>query len=238
MRYAVAGACVTLLFAGQAAQADILLIDDFITGQSVSQTGTGSSSDSVVAPEALGGTRDIVLTVGDGGGESEVLVNSASNDRLRFNNPTAVVSTAEIQWDGNGSSDLDTGGLGGMDFSSYDDLRVGVFASDQEAKIVFDIYTSETEVSQATFDIPADVDEEIFSIPFAAFTPTGSDGGADLGSVEALVAGITGEPALDIQLDFVEAASEVPEPAPIALVSAGLIGLFMARRPENRARRS
>ncbi|MBL26102.1 MAG: hypothetical protein CMM50_00930 [Rhodospirillaceae bacterium] len=238
MKYAVAGACVTLLFAGQAAQAEILLIDDFITSQSVTQTGTGSSSDSVAASEALGGTRDIVLTVGAGGGESEALVNSTGNERFRFNNPTVVSSNAAIQWDGNGSSDLDTGGLGGLDFSIYDDLRFGVFASDQEAEITFDVYSSETEVSQATFAIPADVDDEVFSIPFVAFAPTGSDGGADLSSVGAVTAAITGEPALDIQLEFVEAASEVPEPAPLAMLSAGLVGLFMLRRPDGRARRS
>lgn len=117
---------VVMLFTVQAVNASVIVIDDFSTGQGPLTVGPGGfAADSVQssAGDILGGERDIILrnlSPDILSGESELKV---SFGELNFSAGSRVNAEFEIQWDGiDGSTAINTSGLGGVDFSGFDML--------------------------------------------------------------------------------------------------------------------
>jgi uncharacterized repeat protein (TIGR01451 family) len=174
-----------------------LIIDSFdSTTQSVVVTGTGpdSRSSSMLAPEAIGGQRDLRVELDSGSGDVRIRVNHLDNALLRYDLDRNLVARGLVTWDGqdNDADQLDATGLGGIDITESGvnlGLRILSGINLPGGSMTFRVYTDATNFSSYTLGIPVVQDGD----PLAASTiffadplwvPTGI--GVDLTNVGAI----------------------------------------------------
>lgn len=215
------------MFATTAAHA--VLIDAFNDAQTITQSGVGTSSNSAAGAMILGGSRDIIVEVMSGTGDFTIDIDNTSPGNMSYSSDIGVDGKVTIQWDGaDGSSALDTAGLGSVDLTAGGENAIGirVVASDFAADLMFEVYSNGgADVSTLMTSTPALATNADLIIPFADFIGT-----ADFTDVSAIVMMIDGPVNTDLQIDFVQSTIEVPEPGMAALFGLGLIGLGLARR--------
>lgn len=212
---------VALTFGSFNASADIV-IDLFTDAQAKVEVdiGTaGSDASSVPGLNVIGAERDIEVTAETNAGISAQVFGG----QLIVSSEQLVGGSANwetvIQWDGgDGSSLLDTMGLGGEDFSGLVGFGVEVLLSDGPGAFTIDMWDMAGMVSSVSLPFVPVMSPTSFVIPFVLF----SNAGLDLSNIGALQLTINGSGNTDIN---VGAIMVVPEPSTLAIMGLALIGL-------------
>jgi hypothetical protein len=232
------GAMAVLSLAGPAKAA--ILIDDFITQQSVSANPvTTVAGSSVAAAEALGGERDLLVTFVSGFSSLSLASNPFSGELLISDSGATVKGRSEVVWDGVDGDPfaVDPTGLGGVDLTTAGNnaFQFNVLFADLVGSIVFRVYDASDATggtwSEGVLPLPGSIFVPVdLLLPFASLTTVGPNGAANLANVGALMMTIdnTVTGSLDVAIGKIEV---VPEPSTAFLAGLGLLGLVgLARR--------
>lgn len=215
---AVAAAALFVAAAGSSRAA--LVIDNYDVGaQSIMlTTGTANNSLGMLAPDVLGGTRSLDLTItANPNMLSSSLVVLPVPGIVTLSNDVGVASVASATYDANGA------GLGGVDLAAAGtQFEFNILAVDLTLSITIEVTDGNAVTSTKTLS-GLMVGNATFA--FASFV-----GGADFTDVEKIKVIWTAPDSADFAADFFGVTNVVPEPASLALVATGLAGLAARRR--------
>jgi hypothetical protein len=227
------GASVLL---GLPSGASALDIDTFDTSQTVlipaGPPTPQTDSSATAAPEAIGGSREIILERTGGFGIAMADVDVSTDGVFSLSTGAAVSAVSTIAWDGGADDSIDYGGLGGIDVTeggANDTLQV-VVRSDLDATITIQFHTDNAnDFLSAQIDVTGagqgDGPFQTIEIPLASLVSNGA--GADLTSIGAILAEATGPASVDLQIDRI---SLIPEPGTLVLMGLGVSGLTLLGR--------
>lgn len=228
-------ALAATLVLGLPLSAGAIGIDDFSTGQvaSLGFGDPGPADNAAAAPEAIGGSREIILErSGVSLGTSSADSSLSDGGLFSLSNGAGVSAVATLVYDGSADGTTNPNGLGGASVIAGGETTLRVIArSDLDGTIRVQFHSG-----SATDYLYTDVAVTgagsgggaftVFDIPLAALLTQGT--GADLGNLGAIQAIVSGEASIDLQIDSI--STLVPEPAGVALMGLGLAGLTIAGR--------
>lgn len=234
-RAAVAALAGVWLGLGVAAPVSAYIrIDEFTDMQSVALGGSASASDASIAPEALGGERDLLLERLSGTAEATASVDPGGTGLLFFENAVGGQSAVTIVWDGiDGDAEtVDPSGLGNVDLTELgteDSFAIRMLA-DQTADVTFQIFDATDPSGQTwssgSIQVPGGSGFRWYTLPLLSLDEQGPNGAADPTDVGAILLRVSGPLGFDAQIDSVR----VPEPHAWALGGAVLFALAGLRR--------
>lgn len=205
-------------------------IDTFTTDQTVSGTVIGVPvTSAVVAAEALGGQREMVVNL-SADTLIELIANTSTPGVLEFNSSAAGAGTRIVTYDGTGESDaevVDGSGLGGVDLTNAgvnSAFRFAIGANQTGGNLIIRAYSSATDFSSITLPIDNTGGTAASSViaRFANFVTAGGTG-ANFSNINALqvefvVSGANG------QLDLIETVSRTEITSNAANLNAMSLG--------------
>lgn len=214
------------------------VIDTFDTVQEVTLNSAGSAGSSAAAAEAIGGERDLHLTIPPANRGASLSSNSMGLTLLNLDQSTFTRAQGLVVWDGADGDPgvIDYDGLGGVDLTKDNaeafQIRAG---SDLGVTAKLTVYSGEDAFSTVDIVIPPDSISDPSSlveitIPFADFTEgLGATGPADFKNVGAVSLMLsTDKSASDAAIDFLKTlpnpnnSGTVPEPSSWAIFAMGL----------------
>ncbi len=201
-------AALVTLTPGHVNGTTVQTIDTFdVTEQLVTASlGTPVVGDSMAASEAIGGERDVLVTLTSGNNVSARINEFGATGVFAFESGLNSLGTILIQYDGidGDATTLAATGLGGVNLSDgdpYAGLLLSTRGDAAGATAQLRVYTDASNYSTATINIPQQATVEEIFVPFSSFTPTGA--GATFTSVGAIELFIDGVPELDAQVELV-----------------------------------
>jgi hypothetical protein len=244
IRSAILGAVAAAVLS---APAHALLIDDFITAQTVSvdavPTATGFFSGPGVS--ALGGERDIFVTksAGADGDRIRARTNPLNEDKLRISIDDGVRGFVDVVWDGADlSSAINASGLGGISLlaDGAKAFALGVSGSDIGGPVAVTVFQQGAAGNflSGVFNVPGGIlagvpgDDITLFLDFSSLTVTGA------ASANAILSSVG---AIRLRVDATAAAQEAwdsnytffataPEPATLALIGVAAVAIGAMRR--------
>jgi hypothetical protein len=209
-------------------------VDEFTDTQSVSLTGAEvSAGDAALAPEVLGGERDLLLERIAGTGDANVAIDPGGTGLLFLENAVGSQSALSLVYDGidDDPATVDPSGLGNIDLTELgtEDTFGLLMRSDQTADVTIQIYDA-TDPSGQTWSSggfqASPGGYRWFELPIAELDQQGPNGAADPTDIGAIVVRVSGPLGLDAQIDSIR----VPEPGAWTLGGAVLVALASLRR--------
>ncbi len=177
----------------------VRVIDPFTGGaqslsaDSVTPVVNGSASNASI----VGGERDVRLTYTSGIQDVQLdIIPSIST--LSFSSNLQVLGNVLLQYDGvDGTGTLNATGLGGITLNGTDSragIQLSTRGDNAGGTAVVRVYTSATNFSTSTVNIPAQTTPEPIFVPFSSFTTgVGAAAAADfnsVGAIEVLINGV------------------------------------------------
>jgi large repetitive protein len=197
--------------------AEGVILDEFGTSQSLTAQqppdGTTPVSGSVVAPDAIGGYRQLIVNAFTGSLPVEAKINENNNSLFSYAEGPNVRGSTTVFWDGTpgNHTTVNPTGLGGVDLTGdgvQDSLVVVIPVTDVPAELTIVVYSDAGRASETMIQVPFFSRDFSLVIPFAAFTPLPGFGAADFANVGAVTFEIKKDPdpywtvfGLDIQLE-------------------------------------
>jgi len=202
---------VTITNANRAGTA-VQVIDPFnSTAQTVTaNSGATTVNSSVLAPEVVGGERDIRAVFTSGSQNLELAIIPGIST-LAFTSGLNVLGSARLQYDGvdnsvSNGANLDATGLGGITLNNTNTnagIQLATRGDNSGGTVVVRIYSSAVNFSTTTINIPAQATPEDLFVRFASFTADGGTG-ANFNSVGAIEVTINGVTELDSTVTVVQ----------------------------------
>ncbi len=235
MKHLLHGVLVTAVaFLAVESASAAIIIDSFDDSQVVTQTGIGTAA-GFVNGAMIGGQRDVEVIVTNGETDLEMTADAGGNSLLTHSQDSNVVGSTLVVWDGidNDPLTVDPTGLGGVDLTGggiLDAIAIRITFDDLPVNLTMRVGNG-ANVSERMLALPGGIFSPIlFVLPFASFATLSGTGAdfMDVGVIELMIDGQIG--GTDVEIDFLQAITEVPEPATLTLLASSLFGLFVIRR--------
>merc|ERR1712137_1540184 len=204
---------IAVVLAQQPGFQDTLVIDDFttVTPQIIIQTALDSQypivqTRSTVAPDVLGGERDLRSTVFSGT-DNLVLSSGVSNGLFQCATPAGARGQSTVQYDGtDGSINLNPSGLGGVNLRNNggNSFRVSV-TSDLATRVDFVVYSGSAN-ARCVFNLTLVAGSTVDTVlQFSQFSS-----GCDFSSVGAIEIIALMEANVDVQVSLFSVYGPIP----------------------------
>ncbi|MCL4206074.1 MAG: hypothetical protein KJ000_26625, partial [Pirellulaceae bacterium] len=196
-----------------------IVLDEFGTQQALTAqrppAGTTPVSGNVVAPDAIGGYRQLIVNAFQGNLPVEAKINENNNSLFNYAEGPDARGSAIVFWDGTAGNHttVNPTGLNGVDLTSggfQDAFVVVIPVTDIPAELTIVVFSDAGRVSQTMIQVPFLSTDFSLVIPFSSFTPVPGFGAADFSEVGAVTFEIKKDPdpfytrfGLDIQLDVI-----------------------------------